>query len=79
MLFRLQSADVSVYQSDLQTDKKNPVGKDDNTEEDDTIPGNSSCYKMTKDAKPNPEVVEPIGKDFSFTCSCLFSYIFLKP
>lgn len=76
MLFHLQSADVSEYDSDLRADEKKSEGNDDNLE-DDRIPEQFNCYKMLMDAKPNPEALEPIGEDLSFTC--LFSYIFLKP
>ncbi|KAG7236714.1 hypothetical protein INR49_000608 [Caranx melampygus] len=64
--FVTQSADVSEYESDLRADEKNTVGNDDNTE-DDRIPEKFNCYKMLRDAKPNPEAVEPIGTALNST------------
>lgn len=77
MLFHVQAADISEYEFNLRAEET-PENKE--TKEDDIIPEKFDCYKMLTDAKPNPDVVvAPIGEDCSFTCSCLFSCIFLKP
>ncbi|XP_042354596.1 X-ray radiation resistance-associated protein 1 isoform X2 [Plectropomus leopardus] len=54
--FVTQATDVPEYKFDLQTDEKETTEN-----KDDIIPEKFPCYKMLMDAKPNPDVVEPIG------------------
>ncbi|XP_040907987.1 X-ray radiation resistance-associated protein 1 [Toxotes jaculatrix] len=53
--FVTQVADISDYEFDRRGDENEPENKARN--EDDKF----NCYKMLMDAKPDPDVVEPIG------------------
>ena len=67
VLFHVQATDVPEYEFDLQADEK-----ETRENKDDIITETFPCYK------PAPDVVEPVGEDGSFTCSCLFLNIFLN-
>ncbi|XP_071373094.1 X-ray radiation resistance-associated protein 1 [Centroberyx affinis] len=58
--FVTQATDVPDYEFNLPSDEEE---KAENMErsEDDTIPEKFKCYKMLMDAKPNPDVSEPVG------------------
>lgn len=73
ILFHVQATDVPEYEFDLQADEKETIENKDYI-----ITEKFPCYKVLLDAKPTPDVVEPVGEDGSFTCSCLFLYIFLN-
>lgn len=72
MLFDvLQATIVPEYEFDLRADEKD-TAENKQRNQDDAIPERFTCYEMLLDAKPKPDVVEPIGEDSSFTCSFLF-------
>ncbi|KAM7397917.1 hypothetical protein PAMA_005994 [Pampus argenteus] len=58
--FVTQATDVPEYKFDLQSDEKESA-ESEKRNEDDAIPQKFTCYEMLMDAKPNPDVVEPIG------------------
>ncbi|XP_044078939.1 X-ray radiation resistance-associated protein 1 isoform X2 [Siniperca chuatsi] len=55
--FVTQATDVPEYEFDLQADEKETAERN----KDDAIPERFTCYEMLMDAKPNPDVVEPVG------------------
>ncbi|XP_049448063.1 X-ray radiation resistance-associated protein 1 isoform X1 [Epinephelus fuscoguttatus] len=54
--FVTQATDVPKYEFDLQPGEKETAENKDNI-----IPEKFPCYKMLMDAKPNPDVVEPVA------------------
>lgn len=78
MLFDVpQATDVPEHEFDIQADEKE-TAENKQRNKDDAIPERFACYELLMNAKPNPDVVEPVGEDSSFTCSLLFLYIFLQ-
>ncbi|KAM7374265.1 hypothetical protein PAMP_006933 [Pampus punctatissimus] len=58
--FMTQATDVPEYKFDFQSNEKE-TAQSEKRNEDDAIPQKFTCYKMLMDAKPNPDVLEPIG------------------
>lgn len=71
MLFHVQATDVPEYEFDLQADETETREREERTR-DDAIPKKFTQHEVLMDVKPNPDVVQPVGKG-------LFLYIFLKP
>lgn len=72
VLFHVQATQGPEFECDLQADEK-----EISANKADTIP--ERFYEMLMDTKPNPDVVAPVGEGGTFSCSCLFVDIFLKP
>lgn len=70
--------DFPEHEFDLQADEKE-TEENKKRNKDDSVPEKFTCYETFMDSKPNPDVVEPIGKYSSFACSYFFLSIFLKP
>lgn len=61
----VQATDVPEYEFDVQADEKETAANKEGNE-DDTKPERFTCYEMLMDAKPNPDVLEPIGEGLWF-------------
>ncbi|XP_044226953.1 X-ray radiation resistance-associated protein 1 isoform X2 [Thunnus albacares] len=58
--FVTQATDIPDHEFDLQLDEKE-TAENEKRNKDDAIFEKSTCYEMLMDAKPDPDVVEPVG------------------
>lgn len=73
-----QAADIPEHDFYLQTCEEE-TSQNKETHEDEAVPESFSFYETLMDAKPNPDVLEPVGEDCGFNCSGLLLQIFFKP